>query len=292
MSEMTTIRQPAAGHGAPRSGSAAGRDRRVLLVNVAAMVLTALATGYALVKVFLHTYRGAEWDHRLMKVLGGPPEAFDRIVRFISTVSVTSVLDTLAVSVLVALLQRRVAVAASVVVLVFGATLTTQVLKYDVLHRVVGANALPSGHSTAALLWALGAVLVAPRAWRPAVTVAGTLVAATIGVGTIAGRWHRPADVVAAAAVCLGWSALAILMSALLGRRHIEHAAGSPPRWRYAALAAVATVLSTGVFFLLGFELGGTGIERIGAGIVLVTIVALLAATIAWVAWLADREID
>lgn len=179
----------------------------------------ALGVGVMLVRIFLHTWTGADWDTRLMGILGGPPEAFGRIMRFVQTVSPMTVAVTLLVSMGVALARRRYAIAAATGVLVVGATLTTQVLKYQVLDRVGGMqNALPSGHSTAALLWALGAVLVAPRAWRPAVTLVGMVVACTIGVGTIAGRWHRPSDVVAAACVCLGWAAGAVLLAALRQR--------------------------------------------------------------------------
>ena len=249
----------------------------------------ALGVGVMLVRIFLHTWTGADWDTRLMGILGGPPEAFGRIMRFVQTVSPMTVAVTLLVSMGVALARRRYAIAAATGVLVVGATLTTQVLKYQVLDRVgTMQNALPSGHSTAALLWALGAVLVAPRAWRPAVTLVGMVVACTIGVGTIAGRWHRPSDVVAAACVCLGWAAGAVLLAALQQR------GPRPTRSRgglYLGLAVLGTALSFAVFFALGFTLAGQGIERIGAFVVLATVAGACAGTVAWTAWYAEREL-
>lgn len=256
----------------------------------AGAIAVALGVGAALVRVFLHSWTGADWDTRLMGILGGPPEAFGRIMSFVQTVSPMTVALTLLVSMGIAAARRRFAVAAATGVLVVGATLTTQVLKYQVLDRVGGlANALPSGHSTAALLWALGAVFVVPRSWRPVVTLGGTVVACTIGVGTIAGRWHRPSDVVAAAMVCLGWAAGAVLLASLL-QRGARPRSGRPLSV-YLGIALVATVATCGVFFGLGFTLAGQGLTQLGALMVLFSVAAAGASTICFVAWFADREL-
>lgn len=267
-------------------------DRRMpcsTLAWASGAVAAALVTGYVLVRVFLHSYTGAAFDTRMMNILDGPPEAFHRIALLVHTVSPMTVALTLLLTVGVALARRRAAVAAAAVTVVIGGTTTTQFLKWDVLDRVGNLpNALPSGHSTAGLLWAIGAVLVAPRRWRPAVTVIGTVVACTIGVGTIARHWHRPSDVIAAAMVCLGWAAASILCASIVQRRARPSAGAAG---RYAVAAVIGAALASLVFFALGFVLNGQGFERVGAFMVLEAVICTCAATIAWVAWFAEREL-
>jgi membrane-associated phospholipid phosphatase len=132
----------------------------------------------------------------------------------LDVISVSFIATVLGVSVVVALVRRRWLLAAQVVLLVGGANLTTQLLKYVVFDRPdfdVGyraANTLPSGHATAAASCAVALLLVVPRRYRAATAVAGTLYAAGTGVSTLVGGWHRPGDVVAAALVVLAWTCL------------------------------------------------------------------------------------
>lgn len=273
---------------APEALAPGRRIARLLPALV--MVVVAAAVGYGLVVVFLHSVRGAALDQRMMDILSGTPGAHEGLHAVIRLVSPMTVAATAAVCVGVALLRGRLAIAAATSLLVLGATFTTQVLKHDVLHRVgSGINALPSGHSTAALLWALGAVLVVPRRLRPTVTVLGSVVACLVGVGTIVGRWHRPADVVAAAMVCLGWSAVAVSIAMLLGRRRPPTSSASVTT--YAGVAVVATVVASAAFFVMGFHLNGFGLAKVGALVVLVSVTAVCATTVSAVAWLADREL-
>ena len=260
-----------------------------VFVLLAAMLGSAL-TGAVLVKVFLHNLTGARLDNRLMSFLGGPPEAFDRINAWSGTVSPVTVIAILAVTTFVAIRRDRHAVAAATVLAVLGATATTQVLKHGVFERVGSLpNSLPSGHTTAAMLWAIGAVLVSSRGWRPVVTVVGAIVASTIGVGTIAGRWHRPSDIAAAAAVCLGWAALAVLVATLVQRG--ARPAHSRPMGDYLKMLGVVVLVSCLAFFALGFVLGGQGIEQVAALAVLLGMVIVCAGSVTLVAWLADREL-
>ena len=105
--------------------------------------------------------------------------------------------------------------AVQVAVLMAGATLTTQLLKYLVLYRPhLGTwphygNTLPSGHTTAAAAASASLLfVVGPRA-RPLVAVLGALYTAATGWSTLIGQWHRPSDVVAAVFVVTAWFALA-----------------------------------------------------------------------------------
>ncbi|MFC4629089.1 phosphatase PAP2 family protein [Promicromonospora alba] len=115
----------------------------------------------------------------------------------------------------IGLLRRRLTAAILAAVVVLGSNLTTQVIKDGVFHRtgLVGEwnrdiNTLPSGHVTVvAAAWA-ALLLVVPRSWRPATALAGAAATCAMSLATIADRWHRPSDVVAAVLVVVAWTAL------------------------------------------------------------------------------------
>jgi len=69
-------------------------------------------------------------------------------------------------------------------------------------------NTLPSGHVTVvAAAWA-ALPLVVPRGWRPVTALAGTAATCAMSLATVADRWHRPSDVVAAVLVVVAWTSL------------------------------------------------------------------------------------
>lgn len=116
----------------------------------------------------------------------------------------------------VAAARRRWFLAAAVPVMVGGANLTTQVLKYAVFSRpdleisATVSNTLPSGHTTVAGSVAAVAVLVVPPRWRWAAAVAGWGYAGGTGLATIINGWHRASDVLAGLLVVLAWAALTL----------------------------------------------------------------------------------
>jgi len=129
---------------------------------------------------------------------------------------------SLVVCVALALVRRRLDLALGAVVVIGGAYLTTQILKYDLFARLGsdhGPNSLPSGHTTVALSIALAALIVAPPAWRSIVAIGVSATAALVGVALVLGRWHRPSDVIAATFVCLVWAAVGMLIAALVSHR-------------------------------------------------------------------------
>jgi hypothetical protein len=115
----------------------------------------------------------------------------------------------------IGLLRRRLAAASLAAAVILGSNLTTQVIKDGVFYRtgLVGEwnrdiNTLPSGHVTVvAAAWA-ALLLVVPRGWRPATALAGAAVTCAMSLATIADRWHRPSDVVAAVLVVVAWTSL------------------------------------------------------------------------------------
>ena len=155
----------------------------------------------------------------------------------------------------VALLRRRVARAAAVVVLLVVTGLTTQVLKASLGHPRAGdilgvdLGSWPSGHSTAAMTLALCAVLVAPRALRGAVAAVGAAFALAVGLGVVVMEWHLPTDVAGGYLVAMGWTLLAV---AALRRVERPAAVASEASWSglgWVTAAVVACAAAARVTF-------------------------------------------
>jgi membrane-associated phospholipid phosphatase len=75
----------------------------------------------------------------------------------------------------------------------------------------MGAEAWPSGHSTAVMAFALALVLIAPpsRRWLAA-AVGGVLTVATV-YGILINGWHYPSDVLGGLLLATFWASLAVL---------------------------------------------------------------------------------
>lgn len=198
----------------PRVG-AAWAGLALFLISAAATWLT---WGY-----FVNTVTGQRLDDTALRgsVIGRGTllEWVEPVLEIVSVPFVVAVLGTAA---LIALMRRRWLLAVQVVILVGGANLTTQVLKYVVWDRpnlteTAGAaqNSLPSGHTTVAASAAAALLLVVPSAARPGVAVLGAGYSALTGVSTMIGGWHRPSDVVASMTVVLAWAGLATVCTAL-----------------------------------------------------------------------------
>jgi membrane-associated phospholipid phosphatase len=125
-----------------------------------------------------------------------------------------------AVPVVVALLRRRIRVAAAIAAALLGANFTTQLLKpllahrrADVLfggHAPVAAASWPSGHATAAMALALVSVIAAPARWRPYVAAFGAACAVAVSYSFLALQWHYPSDVFGGFLVAAAWTLLAV----------------------------------------------------------------------------------
>jgi membrane-associated phospholipid phosphatase len=123
-----------------------------------------------------------------------------------------------AVPVLVALLRRRVRLSLAIVAILFGANLTTQLLKPLLAaprlttqaagHAHVSAAAWPSGHATAAMALALCAVLATPARLRPLVAALGAAFAAAVSYSFLTLGWHYPSDVFGGFLVAIVWTLL------------------------------------------------------------------------------------
>lgn len=209
--------------------------------------LLAAAGVWAVWRVFVGTYTGQLLDQAAFE---GAELGRTRLWRLaepvLDVISVPFIAAVLVVSVVVALVRRRWLLAGQVVLLIAGANLSTQLLKYAVLDRPdleVGdrlANTLPSGHTTAATSCAIALLLVVPRRFRAATAAGAALYAAGTGVSTLIGAWHRPGDVVAAVLVVLTWTCVARALGP-------AGSAGTPADHRRETTAATMLLVGAGV---------------------------------------------
>ena len=274
----------------PRSDDSSGAPWIPFLGTVTGLLVTGVLGLAATAYLALRSPRGLRLDHEAMDAVGSPTLALYRLHEGLKGVSIGSVALSVLACMVLALARRRVDLALCAVVVIAGANLTTQVLKYTVFTRPdlgEGPNSLPSGHATVALSIALAAVIVAPRAWRSTVAIVVSATASLVGVATVLGRWHRPSDVIAATFVCVLWAAVGMLTAALV-RRRPQATAGS---------------VSVHVGALLGASLVGgllvswgvrpqPGMRDLGLGVISLGAIGLACAvSVAAFAWVADRHL-
>ena len=125
-----------------------------------------------------------------------------------------------AVPVIVALRRGRAQVAIAIVAIVFGANVTTQLLKPLLAEprgslqlagiAPIDAGSWPSGHATAAMSLALCSVLAAPARLRPIVAAIGAVFAVAVSYSFLTLGWHYPSDVFGGFLVAATWTLLGV----------------------------------------------------------------------------------
>ena len=163
-------------------------------------------------------------------ILGGRPEqaAADSASLLLASVSRTTlILGSVGLAGWAAL-QGRPRLALSVIVVIVGANLTTQLAKSVLLDRMDQldglfyplSNSFPSGHATAAASLAVGLLLVVPPFLRVPIAIPSSLLVALVGVATLTLGWHRMADAVGGTLVATAWAAG--VGAVLVWRRGVE----------------------------------------------------------------------
>lgn len=183
----------------------------------------------------------------------------------LNAMSLAALLAATAVIGFIALIRGRVALAVTATLLVVGANLTTQALKYGLARpdfgidpqRIFAGNSLPSGHATVAASFAVALVLVLPPTVRVLGALLGTGYATAVGVATLSAGWHRPSDAIAAYLVVGVWAALGGLALLTMQRERAKVDPGDAHR-----LAAV--LLGTGG--LLAVVAGGLALAWLADG--------------------------
>ncbi|WP_345215490.1 phosphatase PAP2 family protein [Georgenia halophila] len=218
----------------------------------------------------------------------------------LAVVSVPFLVLVIAVAGGLALLRRRWRHAVAVAVVVAGANLSTQILKYDLLDRPDHGisetvdNSMPSGHTTVAATVAAAALIVAPPRWRWLAALLGAVYAGGTGVATMIGGWHRASDVVAAVLVVAAWLLVALVV---LGPGADDTGRVAPQWVRRADTATRAFLLVVGIGAGLAALLsmlittqgdGGARLERLiaygGASVGVVAVTCLTAVVALWLA--------
>lgn len=236
----------------------------------------------------LRTSRGIRLDGAALDAISSPALTLSRLYDGLGLVSVGSVALSLAACVTLAALRWRFDLALGALVVIGGANISTQILKYQVFAPFDlgdAPNGLPSGHTTVALSIALAAVIVAPSAWRSTVAVGVTATAVLVGVATVLGRWHHPSHVLAATSVCLLWAAVGLLVAAVARRRPPTNVATGS--LHLAALVGAAVVGALLVSWGVRPE---PGLRDLGLGLISLGSIGLAcAACVGVVAHVADR---
>ena len=260
-------------------------------LEVGALALAGALGLAATAYVALRTSRGLRLDGEAMAAVSSPQLALHRLHEGLGWVSVGSVGLSLLACVALALVRRRFDLALGAAVLIAGANVTTQVLKYDVFTRPdlsLGPNSLPSGHTTVALSIALAAVIVVPPVWRPTTAMGVSAVATLVGVATVLGRWHRPSDVIAATFVCVVWAALGLLAAAFISRQRPR----TPPSASALVRALIGAFAAGGLLVSWGVR-PQPGMRHLGLGMISLGAIGLACAlTVALTAEAADRHLS
>jgi membrane-associated phospholipid phosphatase len=178
-----------------------------------------------------------------------------------------------------AIAAGRPRAAAVALLTMVGAGVTTQLLKpllatqrdYPVWHWM-GPEAYPSGHTTAAMSFALALVIVSSPRWRPLAAAAGGLLTVGMAFSLLVLGSHYPSDVAGGILVATGWACLSTaalrlelrptvrgpaLAAAILGGAGVL-AVLSRPGEAY-AYAAANTTFVAGALLLFGAALALSG---------------------------------
>ncbi|SCG69593.1 PAP2 superfamily protein [Micromonospora halophytica] len=225
------------------------------------LVVLALAQAAALAVVWrlaVHTGTGQWLDTVALTGNRIGQDHIDGLVnRILNAMSVVSLLATTAVIGFIALIRGRKTLALAATLLIAGANVTTQVLKYVIDRPALGidperdavGNSLPSGHTTIAASVALALILVLPPKVRALGAFLGVAYAAVAGVATLSAGWHRPSDAVAAFLVVGVWAALAGLLLLIFQREQAKVAGEDAHRVAAAVLGVggLAAVVASGL---------------------------------------------
>ncbi|MGP9695298.1 phosphatase PAP2 family protein [Brachybacterium sp. AOP25-B2-12] len=202
-------------------------SRRALVLRIVLALLAAIACAIGVVALAhgaVGTARGQRLDQLVMTAARGDTGVMAKIVfPVLNTVTVPVIVVAILLAAVLALAQRRASMIVHIVVLVGGAALSTQLLKHVIVDRTsladgldVTPNSYPSGHTTMAAAVAVALTLASPRHVRSLVALLGAAWTAIAGIGTIAGGWHRPSDVLGGLLVVGAWSYLVLAADAVI----------------------------------------------------------------------------
>ncbi|MEJ7634680.1 phosphatase PAP2 family protein [Aeromicrobium sp.] len=190
--------------------------RRDTVLPACAAAIAGLLSLILLWRVALQSGRGQDWDDSAMRTVVAGGDAQHTLLSVLGNVSIGAIVVVAVGCVVVAMMRGQARLALAAGLIIAGANLTTQLLKHSLLDRpdfgLGTLNSLPSGHTTVVASAAGAVLLVAPIGLRPLIAAAGGFATTLTGASTIVAGWHRPADVIAALAVCLLWTGLVAVL--------------------------------------------------------------------------------
>ncbi len=226
-----------------------------------------------------HTLLGQELDQMSMDVVSGDAAATRRLVGVLGNVSLGSIAIAVTLLVAVAALRDRWSAAVAAGALVVGANLTTQAIKTlsdRTDHGYLTVASFPSGHATVVVSLVLAALLVSPRTARTLVSMLGSAAITVTAAATLVASWHRPADILGAILVSLGWGTAVLAGWSILR-------GGMPPARpaQHRIFAVTGVVLAAAGLVAIGVRPDGGWSGFLDASVVLagIGLVAALAVT-------------
>jgi membrane-associated phospholipid phosphatase len=171
--------------------------------------------------LFVRLPIGQRWDDRAL--LGGQlasPEARHALTSALHGIRISTLIAMIILLIAIGLVRKQIGVAVVTSVAFGGAIVSAEVLKRLLPRRDLAPElnayvnngnieTYPSGHSTIAMAFALGLLLVAGPRYRTAVAAFGMLWAAVVPMAALAAGWHRPSDVLGGMALALLWMSAA-----------------------------------------------------------------------------------
>jgi membrane-associated phospholipid phosphatase len=192
------------------------RDQRTsgIAARLIALGMAAFALMGGVYLVSTYTARGQRVENALLEarrdqLRGGATTSAE----ILATVSVWSLVATIAAVMIVALARGRPRLALGAGAVIACSIVTTELLKKVILPRpaldpnVLAShtdNIFPSGHTTIAAATAVAFVLVVPYRLRGAAALTGGLYAAAVAGATLEAGWHRTSDALGAILLVLG----------------------------------------------------------------------------------------
>jgi membrane-associated phospholipid phosphatase len=229
-------------------------SRRGTTAPAIAVAVAASVTLLVLVRVALVSARGQSWDQSAMETVTGGRDTRLAVLSVLGYVGIGAIVAVVIGCAVVAVLRGHLRLAAGAAAVIAGANVTTQLLKHVLLERpdlgLGTLNSLPSGHTTVVASAVGAAMLVAPRAGKPVIALAGGLATTLTGASTVVAGWHRPSDVVAALAVSLVWTAVV----ALVLRGRAVPVVGTAAGALIGCAAALLVLIAIGVRPVVGWD--------------------------------------
>lgn len=174
------------------------------------------------VLVFLGTYGiavlsplGRTWEDDALNAAATPGISGPLLLLL---VTVRNLVFTTGVLLLIALIRQQSDAGLRALFVIVVTNPLTQLLKFVLLHRptVVGdmreINTFPSGHTTAYLAFLFGALMVLPATIRSRVALCGAVACSVAIIEMLALGWHRPSDIIGAAALVITVATLSITL--------------------------------------------------------------------------------